>query len=223
MRKTLKIILMAVITPLPSRMKILIFRYVLGFEVADDARIGLSLILCGKLVLGRGTFIGHMNVVRGNMTLHIKAGSSIGAFNWITAGNTDPRYFKDRDRHPELILGEESSITSRHILDCTDRIEIGRFTTIAGYRSAIITHGIDYRTAKQDCRPIAIGDYCLIGSSVTVLKGVTVADRSIIAAGSIVAKSIDQGLGLWAGAPARRVRDLTGKEFYFSRARGHIY
>jgi acetyltransferase-like isoleucine patch superfamily enzyme len=223
MWRTAKTILMVAITPLPSKIKILIFRHVFGFDVADDAHVGMSLIFCRKLVLGPRTFIGHMSIVKGDMTLHMKAGSVIGQFNWITAGNTDPRYFKNLDRHPELILGEESSITSRHLLDCTDRIKVGCFTTIAGYRSIILTHGIDYRTAKQDCQPVAIGDHCLIGSNVTVLKGVTVANRSVIGAGSVVTKPIEQELGLWVGAPARRLRDLTGEEYYFSRANAHIY
>jgi hypothetical protein len=47
-----------------------------------------------------------------------------------------------------------------HLLDCTDRIEIGRLSTIAGYRSIIITHGIDYVNSRQICRPIKIGDFC---------------------------------------------------------------
>lgn len=219
----LKKILMAAITPLPSSVKIVIFRRLFGFDIGEGARIGVSLILCKNIILGKGAIIGHMTVVKGDMTLHMKAGSSIGQFNWITAGNTDPRYFKNRSRRPELVLGEQASITSRHIFDCTDRIDVGRFSTIAGYRSVIITHGIDYQTAQQDCNPISIGDYCLIGSNVTVLKGVRIANRSIIGAGSVVAKTIEQELGLWAGAPARRVKELSGQEDYFSRASGHLF
>src|SRR5262249_15898160 len=153
-----------------------------------DARIGVSLILCRDLTMEAGAIIGHMNVIKGNMTLDMKASSSIGQFNWITGGNADPRYFKNCVRRSELVIGEESGITSRHIFDCTDSIEIGRFTTIAGYRSTIITHGIDYQTAKQTCRPIRIGDFCLVGSNVTVLMGVEIANKSVIGAGTVVAK-----------------------------------
>jgi acetyltransferase-like isoleucine patch superfamily enzyme len=223
MRNILKKLLLAALTPFPSKVKILVYRHVLGFDVSDDARIGFSLIACKNLIMGSGAVIGHMNVIRGNMTLHMKPKAAIGQFNWITSGNTDPRYFKGFDRHSELIMGEESSITTRHILDCTDRIEIGRLTTFAGYCSTILTHSIDYRTAKQSCRPIKIGDLCLFGSNVVVLMGVTVADRSIVGAGSVVATSTDKELGLWVGAPARRARELTGEEAYFTRRSGHIY
>jgi acetyltransferase-like isoleucine patch superfamily enzyme len=223
MYNILKTLLLAALMPFPSRIKILVYRHVLGFDVSDDARIGFSLIVCKNLIMGSGAGIGHLNVIRGSMTLQMKTNAHIGQFNWITSGNADPRYFKGFDRHSELILGEESSITSRHVLDCTDRIEIGRFTTFAGYRSTILTHGIDYRTAKQSCRPIKIGDSCLFGSNVVVLMGVTVADRSVVGAGSVVANSTDKELGLWVGAPARRVRELTGEEAYFTRRNGHIY
>jgi acetyltransferase-like isoleucine patch superfamily enzyme len=222
MRDFLRKGIMAALTVFPSRIKILIYRHVLHFDIADDVHIGLSLILCRNVILGSGAVIGHMNVIRGNMTLDMKVRSSIGQFNWITAGNADPRYFEDCDRQSELIIGEESSITSRHILDCTDSIAIGRLTTLAGYRSTILTHSIDYRTAKQTCRPIRIGDFCLIGSNVTVLMGVTIANRNVIGAGTIVAKSIEREQGVWVGAPARLTKELSGKEHYFTRQIGHI-
>src|ERR1700730_8757071 len=139
MYNILKKLLLAALMPFPSKMKILVYRHVLGFDVSDDARIGFSLIVCQNLIMGSGAVIGHMNVIRGNMTLQMKSKACIGQFNWITSGNTDPRYLQGFDRHSELILGEESSITSRHVLDCTDRIEIGRFTTFAGYNSTILT------------------------------------------------------------------------------------
>lgn len=219
----LKKLFLAALLPFPSKVKVLVYRRMLGFDVAVDARIGFSLVVCENLVMGGGAVIGHMNVIKGNMSLQMRPKASIGQFNWITSGNTDPRYFQEFDRHSELILGEGSSVTSRHLLDCTDRIEIGRFTTFAGYRSTLLTHGIDYRTSKQSCRPIKIGDFCLFGSNVLVLMGVTVADRSVVGAGSIVAKSAGEELGLWVGAPARRVKELTGGEAYFTRRDGHVF
>jgi acetyltransferase-like isoleucine patch superfamily enzyme len=223
MSSLLKKLLLVALIPFPSKIKILVFRQVLGFDVASDARIGFSFVLCQHLVMGSGAAIGHMNVIKGNITLRMERKASIGQFNWITSGNADPRYFQGFDRRSELNLGEESSITSRHMLDCTDRIEIGRFTTLAGYRSTLLTHGIDYRTAKQTCRPIEIGNLCLVGSNVVVLMGVKVADRTVVGAGSIMASSAEEELGLWGGAPARRVRDLTGGEAYFTRPSGHVY
>lgn len=222
-RRAFKLILMVAITPLPSKIKIGILRGLFGFDISSDAYIGLSVLICTRVVLESKAVIGHLSVIRGDMTLHMKAGSSLGQFNWITGGNASPRYFQGLNRNAMLILGEQSSITSRHILDCTDTITIGQFTTIAGYRSSLITHGIDIRSCKQVCTPIIIGDFCLIGSNVIVLMGAKIANRTIIGAGSVVTRSIDRELGVWGGAPVRLIKELTGEEGYFLRKAGHIY
>lgn len=211
------------LTPLPSRLKTAAYRRIFKFDIAPSAHLGLSVIACDNLSMMPHSRIGHMSVIRGKMALRMGEYSSIGQFNWISGGVDDGRYFIGRARSPELLLGDHSSITSRHYIDCTDRISIGRFTTIAGNRSIFITHGIDYRESCQDCAPIHIGDYCLIGSNVTVLKGVNIASRTILGAASVVPKSITTELGVWVGVPARHVKKLTGFEKYFRRQSGHIY
>jgi len=88
-----------------------------------------------------------------------------------------------------------------------ERITIGNYVNIGG--DCIImdsdAHNLDWRirdngemfsrketmdvhTAK--CAPITIGDHVLIGTRCIILKGVSIGDRSIIAAGSIVTKDI---------------------------------
>lgn len=54
---------------------------------------------------------------------------------------------------------------------------------------------------------VIIGDGCWLGTRVTVLPGVTIGDGCVIAAGAVVTKSTEPN-GLYAGVPARRVRDL---------------
>ena len=49
--------------------------------------------------------------------------------------------------------------------------------------------------------PITIGDDCWIGGSVTICPGVTIGNRCIIAAGSVVIKDITD-VCLAAGNPA---------------------
>lgn len=50
-------------------------------------------------------------------------------------------------------------------------------------------------------------DGCWLGGNVTVLPGVTIGRGCVIAAGAVVTKSCDPN-GLYAGVPARRIRDL---------------
>ena len=55
--------------------------------------------------------------------------------------------------------------------------------------------------------PICIGEDVFIGANSTILKGVTIGDRSIVASGSVVTKSIPSDQ-LWGGNPAKKIRDL---------------
>jgi len=58
-----------------------------------------------------------------------------------------------------------------------------------------------------------IGHHCLIGMGSVVMDGAVVESRVMLAAGSLVpgGKRLEGGY-LWQGAPARRVRQLTGRE-----------
>jgi acetyltransferase-like isoleucine patch superfamily enzyme len=57
-------------------------------------------------------------------------------------------------------------------------------------------------------QPIRIGDHVWIGSRAMILKGVTIGDGAIVAAGAIVTKDVEPGT-LVAGAPAKFVRRST--------------
>ena len=61
---------------------------------------------------------------------------------------------------------------------------------------------------KEDkmTQPIHIGNHVWIGNNVTILKGVTIGDGAIIAAGSLVNKNIPKGC-LAAGVPAKVIKE----------------
>jgi maltose O-acetyltransferase len=65
----------------------------------------------------------------------------------------------------------------------------------------------DQRAGDLYVAPIAIGDGCWLGARVMVLPGVTIGDGCLIAAGAVVTVDCEPN-GLYAGVPARRVRDL---------------
>jgi acetyltransferase-like isoleucine patch superfamily enzyme len=54
--------------------------------------------------------------------------------------------------------------------------------------------------------PIAIGDDVWLGAHVVVLKGVTIGRGAIVAAGSVVTRSIGP-YEIWGGVPARKLRE----------------
>ncbi|WP_407947752.1 acyltransferase [Pontiella desulfatans] len=55
--------------------------------------------------------------------------------------------------------------------------------------------------------PIKIGNDVFVGTNSIILKGATIGDRSIIAAGSIVSGSIPPD-EIWGGNPARLIRKI---------------
>ncbi|GLS89030.1 hypothetical protein GCM10007916_00970 [Psychromonas marina] len=56
-------------------------------------------------------------------------------------------------------------------------------------------------------KPIKIGNNVFIGVGCIVLPGIEIADRCVIAAGSVVTKSISQS-GVYAGNPAKKISTI---------------
>lgn len=59
--------------------------------------------------------------------------------------------------------------------------------------------------------PIVLGKKVWVGSSSTILQGVTIGDNAIIAAGSVVTKDVPAN-AIVGGVPARLIRYITPKE-----------
>jgi maltose O-acetyltransferase len=90
-------------------------------------------------------------------------------------------------------------------------IEIGDGSAI-GPETMFVTSHHEYgdesrRAGERSGRSIRIEPGCWLGAKVLVLPGVTVGKGCVIAAGAVVAKDCDPN-GLYAGVPARRIRDL---------------
>jgi maltose O-acetyltransferase len=77
------------------------------------------------------------------------------------------------------------------------------------------THPMDYKeraSGLEYAKPIAIGEDVWVGGSVVICPGVTIGDRSVIGAGSVVTKDIPADV-FAAGNPCRVIRAIEkGKE-----------
>ncbi len=60
---------------------------------------------------------------------------------------------------------------------------------------------------KTKSSPVLIKEGAFIGTSCIILKGVTIGERSIVAAGSVVGKSIPPN-EIWGGNPAKFIKTL---------------
>ena len=65
----------------------------------------------------------------------------------------------------------------------------------------------DLRAGRMAYRPIRIGRGVWVGARATILPGVNIASGCVIASGAVVHQSTKAN-GLYAGVPARRVKDL---------------
>lgn len=89
---------------------------------------------------------------------------------------------------------------------CFEKIEIGYDVAIS--ENVVIRDSDNHQIVSsnhQMTSPIKIEDHVWIGTNVIILKGVTVGEGSIIAAGSVVTKDIPKN-SLAAGIPARVIK-----------------
>jgi len=195
----------------------------LGHEVAKNAYIGFTFLNVKKIKLNEGSRVGHFNVIKKLDTLIIGENALIGNFNWISAFPSDGKgLYIGLSRKCSLILGHESAITHRHYLDCTSAIKIGDFSTVAGYASQFITHGIDIYSNKQDSKEIRIGHHCFVGTRCVLLSGSSLANCSILGAGGVLVGETMSEYSLYGGVPAVEKKKLSKEAHYFLRKDGRV-
>jgi acetyltransferase-like isoleucine patch superfamily enzyme len=195
-----------------------------GYTIHPKSRIGFAWIFPERLIMEEGATIGDLTLCKNISLLHLGAHSSIGRGNWITGFPAGPsRHFaEETERQPQLIVGEHSSITHRHLIDCTNTVTIGKFTTFAGFQSQILTHSIDLERNRQTSAPVQIGDYCFVGTNSVLLGGSALPDYCVLGAKSLLNKSFNETHQLYAGVPARPVQQLSPELPYFRRAEGFV-
>lgn len=175
--------------------------------------------------MGPQSRIHHGVICKGIDLLEMGEDSGIANFTFITGYPTNGcKMFKHiSDRRCELILGRSAGITSRHFVDCNGGVYVGDFTTVAGIRTQILTHSIDVYSNRQDAKPIRIGKYCFIGTGCILLPGSVLPDYSVLGAGSVLTKACDAPWHVYAGSPARVVKDLNHAEVrYFTRQKHFV-
>lgn len=220
----MRLLIQALLLPVPWFLRRALLRLIPGFTIARGARIGLSLIGSGEVLLGEGAVIGHLTIVKGLSRLSLGNHARLGNLNWITAvpAGTPGHFGHLPERAAYLDLAAEAAVTHRHLIDCTGGVTIGAFATVAGWHSQIISHSIDLREARQDAAPISIGAGAFVGSRTILLKGSSLPDCSVLGAGSVYEGQDSRPFGLYRGNPATRVSELPADLGYFHRTRGFV-
>lgn len=196
-----------------------------GFAIHPTSRIGFAWIAPRRLVMEENSRIGHLNFCKNIDLLHLGAGAIIGQLNWITGFPTGhSRHFAHQtERRAELILEAHAGISSRHLFDCTSSVRIGAFATVAGFRSQLLTHSIDLAAGRQSSEPIEIGRYCFVGTDSVVLGGSVLPHHCVLGAKSLLNKQLETPFRLYAGVPAKAVKELPEDLQYFRRTEGFVW
>lgn len=112
----------------------------------------------------------------------------------------------------KIHIGNECGISNSTIFAC-DSIILGTHILVGGGTKIYDTdfHWTDFdkrmNVAGGKTSPVIIKDGAFIGADCIILKGVTIGERSIVGAGSVVTKSIPDG-EIWAGNPAKFIKKV---------------
>lgn len=206
---------------LPASVKRRLVVRFLGWDIDPTAYLGRSVVLVKHVSMGPGASIGPMNVIRDLEELRLGPGASIASRNWVTGWPlTTDVYRHSPDRDPSLVLGEGAMITVGHEIDCSDRVELGDYASLAGFRSQILTHSLDLVRDHFVTGPVVIGDRTAVMSGCMLLSGTTVPARTIVSAGSVVNTKLGEELTFYRGNPAEPVRSLPASLRFFRRGLG---
>ncbi len=112
----------------------------------------------------------------------------------------------------KIRIGNGCGMSNVSIFACQE-ICIGNNVMLGGAVKIYDTdfHWLNYekRITEEggNTKPVIIKDGVFIGAHSIILKGVTIGERSIIGAGSVVTKNIPSG-EIWAGNPARFIKKV---------------
>jgi acetyltransferase-like isoleucine patch superfamily enzyme len=112
-------------------------------------------------------------------------------------------------------IGDKTFIGQNCTFNIAEKITFGYYCAIAsGCQFIDHNHGFESRNSYIGEQtpvnaPIIIGDDVWLGVNVVVLKGVEIGRGAIVAAGSVVTKSIAP-YEIWGGMPAKKISDRMG-------------
>jgi len=178
---------------------------------SKDTRIDGGAIIGENTVLGHGVIIcKNVHISKNAMLSKIEIGeNSAIEYGVICTGNGQGK----------ILIGKESYIGIRIILDWSDNITIGNYVGI-GSSTAIWTHNNvpmcinNIPLANQNNKthrptaPVLIEDNVWIGGNCTIYPGVVIHHHSIIAPNSAVAHDVES-YSMVGGVPAKLIKKLS--------------
>ena len=101
-------------------------------------------------------------------------------------------------------IGDGTFINRRSEIVCKKHVKIGRKCAIS-WDVCIMDTDTHFLEGTEETKPTVIGDDVWIGNKAIILKGVTIGQGAVVAAGSVVSRDVP-AYTLVAGVPAKPVR-----------------
>lgn len=119
------------------------------------------------------------------------------------------------DYGTNLCIGDNVFFNFNCVVLDVMRVEVGSRTLIGPnvqiYTATHPMNHLERATGLEYARPVTIGQDVWIGGGAVICPGVTIGDRSVIGAGSVVTKDIPPDV-FAAGNPCRVIRELTSPD-----------
>ena len=89
-------------------------------------------------------------------------------------------------------VGDQTAFALMVMVDIMfpEKIKVGK-NSVIGYNTTILAH--EYLIEEYRLGEVLIGDEVLIGANTTILPGVTIGDRAVVSAGTLVHKNVPAG------------------------------
>lgn len=157
-----------------------------------------------KILYGSRIQMAKINSLKGRIEIDLFSDAKCRIGNFLmTAG---PFYIKCTDK-AEITIGDNCFFNHNCSLTAAENIVIGNQCMFAN-NFVVVDHDHDRKDGKilkeLMSAPVKIGNNVWCGANVTVLKGVTIGDGAVIAAGSVVNRDV-AAYSVVAGVPARKI------------------
>ncbi len=193
----------------------------LGKNISFGISHGASLRLYNNCVIQNNASI----ILANNTKAIIENNFSLGEFSklyinalWVikenvTIASNCSISAREKQGNGSFYIGKNSNIGDNTIIDLVDDVIIEDDVAI-GPNCTLYTHDHDYSDKslaswKGEIHKgkISIKKGAWIGSNVTILPGVVIGERSVIAAGSVLTKSVPSNC-IYGGIPAKFIKEI---------------
>ncbi len=181
-----------------------LFRKLLPAWRLISARLGSR----GTLNLGRKTRLESPLTLNGRGCVTIGERTALGYSLAPRIGN-GANLLQAREKGSRIDIGPNCAFSNNVTIVAIMQVTVGE-DCLVGDQVMIVDsdfHGIapHLRRTPGESAPVHIGRNVWLGSRAMVLKGVTIGDHAVVAAGSLVTKDVPAGT-LVAGVPAKVIR-----------------